>query len=154
MLRAVDAALQGTTEDVLFQIGNSTFVPSLGRHVAFLSRDEFESMIAAARIVITHAGVGTILLCAQAGKVPFLLPRLASYDEVIDDHQIEICEQLQRSGRAVYVRDLIALRELLTDSRTAEPHSHVSPLIDLIRGDLTAFAKTYGTRDPFRSVLP
>jgi UDP-N-acetylglucosamine transferase subunit ALG13 len=153
MLRGVDAALGETTEDVVFQIGSSTYKPSVGRHIAFLSRQEFESSIAAARIVITHAGVGTILLCVQAGKVPFLVPRLAAFDEVIDDHQVEICEQLQPSGRVVYVRDLTRLPELLAESRVTEPRTVVSPLIDFIRGDLTEFSKTYGTRDPYSSLV-
>ena len=50
------------------------------------------------------------------------------------------------------MRDLTTLRESLAGARAAEPHLRVSPLINFIRDDLAAFAKTCGTRDPYPPV--
>lgn len=56
----------------------------------------------AADLVVAHAGVGSALLALDAGRSPFLLPRLHAHGEHTDDHQVLIAEELARRGLAVH----------------------------------------------------
>jgi UDP-N-acetylglucosamine--N-acetylmuramyl-(pentapeptide) pyrophosphoryl-undecaprenol N-acetylglucosamine transferase len=113
--------------EVLWQTG-ATDVAELGiEGVYALPERELSEAMAAADVVITHAGVGTALAALEVGKCPVMAPRLAAHGEAVDDHQVQIAEQLSRRGLAVTVdAERIALDHLLeAASRTigapAEP---------------------------------
>ena len=55
-------------------------------------------LVREARIVVTHAGVGSILLALTNGKRPFVVPRLRAFGETVDDHQLESSSTI-RAGR-------------------------------------------------------
>jgi UDP-N-acetylglucosamine--N-acetylmuramyl-(pentapeptide) pyrophosphoryl-undecaprenol N-acetylglucosamine transferase len=56
-----------------------------------------------ADVVIAHAGIGTALAAFEVGKSPLLVPRRASWNEHVDDHQIQIANELSSRGLAVTV---------------------------------------------------
>jgi beta-1,4-N-acetylglucosaminyltransferase len=66
-----------------------------------------------ARVVITHGGVGSILVSLTNGKRPLVVPRLARYGEAIDDHQLELAQRLDAAGLATFVNDVARLPELV-----------------------------------------
>jgi UDP-N-acetylglucosamine--N-acetylmuramyl-(pentapeptide) pyrophosphoryl-undecaprenol N-acetylglucosamine transferase len=51
-----------------------------------------------ADIVVSHAGVGSIICALRAGHVPIIFPRLERYGETVDDHQAELAEALSKRG--------------------------------------------------------
>jgi UDP-N-acetylglucosamine transferase subunit ALG13 len=53
------------------------------------------SYIKQARLVITHGGPATIFQCLYMKKTPMVLPRLKTYGEHINDHQLIFCSKLQ-----------------------------------------------------------
>ena len=64
---------------------------------------EMEAAIDSADAVVAHAGAGIALTILASGKVPVLVPRLASRGEHVDDHQEQIARQLARRELAVVV---------------------------------------------------
>lgn len=88
-------------KDVFIQSGHSTFNSVHCKQQAFLTRQEFEHRIERASIIIAHAGAGTIIEILQAGKVPIVAPRRKAFDEIIDDHQVELAEQLAATGKVI-----------------------------------------------------
>lgn len=62
---------------------------------------ELSAAVARADVVIAHAGTGAALTAIEAGKCPILVPRLARYNEHIDDHQLQIAAELHRRGLAI-----------------------------------------------------
>lgn len=62
---------------------------------------ELAAAVAEADVVVSHAGVGAALTAIEAGKCPVLVPRLARFHEHVDDHQIQIAQELDRRGIAV-----------------------------------------------------
>lgn len=80
------------TEKVFAQIGNSTYVPRNYEYKKFLDKEEFEDILCSADIVITHAGVGTILSSVRHEKKTVVVPRLKKYGEHVDNHQLQIAE--------------------------------------------------------------
>jgi UDP-N-acetylglucosamine transferase subunit ALG13 len=69
--------------------------------VADVSASEFgyDQMVAAMRsadLIIGHCGVGTLVTAAGVGAPCMMLPRRADLGEVVDDHQFDLIEVLQR----------------------------------------------------------
>src|SRR5688572_12463987 len=62
-------------EPLVVQYGDSKTRPARARCVSFLSFDELVQLVRDARVVITHAGAGTVLACAFNGKRPVVVPR-------------------------------------------------------------------------------
>jgi UDP-N-acetylglucosamine transferase subunit ALG13 len=67
----------------------------------YLPFDEVVAKIQAADVVISHAGVGTILCAIRAGHTPVVFPRLRRYGEAVDDHQAELATALAEHGTVV-----------------------------------------------------
>jgi UDP-N-acetylglucosamine transferase subunit ALG13 len=66
-----------------------------------------------ADVVITHAGVGSILLSLHHGHVPVVIPRWHRLGEHVDDHQVELTKQLESRGLVVPVWDEHTLADTL-----------------------------------------
>lgn len=62
---------------------------------------ELHARMAAADVVVSHAGVGSALDVLRAGRCPVLAPRRVARGEHVDDHQTELAEELGRRGLAV-----------------------------------------------------
>jgi UDP-N-acetylglucosamine transferase subunit ALG13 len=71
--------------------------------------DELQAAVAAADVVVGHAGPGTIIDALEAGRIPVVVPRLARFGEVVDDHQVAFGRLMQESGRAVLAEDEASL---------------------------------------------
>jgi len=91
--RLVQAAPPGT--EFTWQLGVTGRSDLPGKVTAEMSSAEFESAIASADLVVTHAGVGTIMGLLDAGKPTLVVPRRKSKNEHVDDHQLQITRQLQ-----------------------------------------------------------
>ncbi len=80
-------------EPVVIQSGhNPDFRPKVCRAVPFMDMEEFGRHISEARIVICHAGAGSLSHVIGTGKTPVVVPRRLKYGEHIDDHQMELLE--------------------------------------------------------------
>ncbi|WP_158068394.1 glycosyltransferase [Serinicoccus sp. CNJ-927] len=93
-------------------------------YTSMMSDEEFQAEIAAADVVVTHSGVGTFISCLSAGKVPVMIPRRASFDEHVDDHQDQIASvassrglALRREAHEVTFEDLRTVRSLSVRQR-------------------------------------
>lgn len=56
---------------------------------ALFPADHFQECFNAADLVVTHAGMGNIIACLEAGKPCMLLPRQARLGEHRNDHQVD-----------------------------------------------------------------
>ena len=57
-----------------------------------------EEYITMSNIVITHAGVGTIMECINKNKEIIVLPRKEEYGEHVNNHQEEIAYEMEKKG--------------------------------------------------------
>lgn len=112
LIRAMDEVVAHVDgEPVVMQVGRSTYRPQRCPWVPFLPYEELVTHIARARMVVCHAGVGSILLCVQHGKVPVVVPRQKQFREHMDDHQVELAVRMAQLGLVVLVEDLSTLGE-------------------------------------------
>jgi UDP-N-acetylglucosamine transferase subunit ALG13 len=87
--------------EVFAQTGTSSVTPP-GPHQPFVSYGELQDRIAAAEVIITHAG-NTVRLVQRAGKVPIAMARQASLGEMGNDHQVAYLRQEERTGPVMAV---------------------------------------------------
>jgi UDP-N-acetylglucosamine transferase subunit ALG13 len=69
----------------------------------FMPFGRMVELIEAADVVVSHAGVGSIMCALRAGHVPIVFPRLKRYAETVDDHQAELAEALEKRGNVIVV---------------------------------------------------
>lgn len=120
-------------ESVVVQHGPSSLRPSGATCVDYVSFDRFVELVRAARVVVTHAGVGSILVALMNGKRPFVVPRVARFGEHVDDHQVELARRLSEIGVVTLVEDPRELEAAIRGDmtpRVADAIDHPRQLID------------------------
>lgn len=106
---AVQVARLVRPEDmVVWQLGSTPAPANASEVVDDLAPAEFEALIELSDVIIGHAGLGTALAALEKGKFPILVPRRRAYREHIDDHQVKLAWELQRSSLAL-ARDVVNL---------------------------------------------
>jgi UDP-N-acetylglucosamine transferase subunit ALG13 len=69
--------------------------------------------MASAQLVISHAGMGTIVKARELGKPILVMPRRAELNEHRSNHQLDAMKQLSTQGNVVTVMDEKELLEKL-----------------------------------------
>lgn len=88
-------------EPVLLQHGDTSIEgldQSLVRATPWLNRDEMNSAVREASLVISHAGQGSTRMLADMGARFVLIPRLKCYGEHVDDHQLYFARSVEKLG--------------------------------------------------------
>jgi beta-1,4-N-acetylglucosaminyltransferase len=102
--RLLGAFASGTwSEELVVQHGPSSIRPPGARCVEYLSYEDLSREIRRARVVVGHAGVGSIMTALANGKRPIVVPRLRRYGEAVDDHQVALGRRLHDAGLVTYV---------------------------------------------------
>jgi UDP-N-acetylglucosamine transferase subunit ALG13 len=103
--RLIRAARALESDELLVQYGSSREAHGRGEWVEFLSFDELAGRARAARAVVCHAGVGSIMLARRCGHTPIVMPRRHHLGEAVDDHQVFLAKRLAKSGIVTLVED-------------------------------------------------
>ncbi len=82
----------------------------------YLSNEEFEKYMKEARVIITHAGVGTIIEGLKLDKMMIVAARLKKYKEHVNDHQLQILDTFEKEGYILRLDDFSKLPELLKEN--------------------------------------
>ena len=98
LIRAMDALAPELGQPVIAQTGRGTYTPQHMDARAKIAPAEFEALMRDAQLIVSHAGIGTVLTAARVGKPVLLMPRRADLGEHRNDHQLATARSLQ--GRA------------------------------------------------------
>jgi UDP-N-acetylglucosamine transferase subunit ALG13 len=91
--------------EIVVQCGAGDIRPAGARCVTYLTYDELVEHVRRARLVVSHAGVGTILTALANAKRPLVMPRLKRFGEAADDHQVELACRLAELGLVTLVEN-------------------------------------------------
>ncbi|MGI3212803.1 glycosyltransferase [Roseovarius tibetensis] len=99
LVRAVDEWLDGaaSSHEVCAQVlppPRDAYVPRHFKTVARFSPAEYAAAFDRADLVVSHAGMGTILTALTEGKRICIMPRQMRYGEHRNDHQLSTAERL------------------------------------------------------------
>ncbi len=98
LLRLVDNSEELKNTQVVVQAGNTHYRCKNVNMFEFMNINEMYKNIEQAEFVICHGGVGSIFDALNRGKKVLAVPRLEKYKEHINDHQLEVCGELERLG--------------------------------------------------------
>jgi UDP-N-acetylglucosamine transferase subunit ALG13 len=124
-------------ERVFVQYGHSGPLRRVGTDlVDFLAFEAMGETIRRARAVVTHAGVGSVLVCLSNGKRPIVVPRRRAYGEAVDDHQLQLGRRFAEAGLVTLVEDPAHLGAALAADQQA---AAILPSASALSADLTAY---------------
>jgi UDP-N-acetylglucosamine--N-acetylmuramyl-(pentapeptide) pyrophosphoryl-undecaprenol N-acetylglucosamine transferase len=109
--RLIDAVGQLDPRELVVQHGPANAPRGVREAYEWLTFKQVVDYMSEADTVISHAGMGTIICAAQMGHVPVVMPRLARYHEIVDDHQVRLAKVFERTGRVAVAWDTASLPE-------------------------------------------
>lgn len=120
-------------EPIIVQAGCTKYKSKYMKIFDFIPTDEFDKLINKCDILITHGGVGTIVSGIKKGKIVIAAPRLKKFKEHTNDHQLQIINNLSKTGYILGLNDLTKLGEVIEQSRNFIPPKYVSNTENIIK---------------------
>jgi UDP-N-acetylglucosamine--N-acetylmuramyl-(pentapeptide) pyrophosphoryl-undecaprenol N-acetylglucosamine transferase len=99
---AVDAVRRTVPKgvEIHWQLGSAS-AHGLTHAATILSATSYRSELQWGDVIVTHAGVGSLLSALESGHAPVLLPRRKERGEHVDDHQAQIAAVASGLGLAI-----------------------------------------------------
>ncbi|RCS46350.1 hypothetical protein DTL42_15390 [Bremerella cremea] len=164
LIKSMDewAGDQPTKVEILAQIGTGTYRPQHLEFVDFLTPGQYREAFNRADLVVSHAGMGSIITALESYKPMVIMPKLASLGEQRNEHQLATAKRFKRSALIQVAYDAEELFQKLSEAATSD-EATVSlqkqawppdaSLINFVRGFLTTPAATRSAQDQARSVI-
>lgn len=114
-IRSVDLIASKTNEKVVAQTYKGIYIPQHIEYVDFLPPNEFNRLFNEARLIVAHAGMGTIISALAKKKPIIIMPRLASLGEHRNDHQMATAMKMNELGYVYVAYDNRQLETLILD---------------------------------------
>ena len=129
LVLAIDKICKECPDVLVFgQIGPGKYTPKYFKYKRSLSLAEYSNYFDEANIVISHAGMGTIINCLVNNKPLILVPRLAEYNEHRNDHQLATIKKFSNVSMFFIPSDLEGdLKQYLTSHKFNYELNDVSP---------------------------
>lgn len=111
LIAAMDALAPSLETKVFAQVGKGTYQARNIETAQSISPVEFDRLIAQTRLIVAHAGIGTVLTAQRFAKPILVFPRRAALGEHRNDHQLATADQLKGRDGVIVVedeRDLLA----------------------------------------------
>lgn len=128
LIRAVDewTNLRGRT-DVVAQIGPSDYLPKALDYFPFMEHDRFFELQSRCSVMVSHAGMGSIITAMELGKPIIVLARDHKRNEHRNAHQSDTLRQFARFPGIYAARDEDHVAELLDQCDTMSARPSIDP---------------------------
>ena len=143
LVRTVDRVATELNEEIFGQIGNGSHVPINFAYRRAVAPAEFEQKVRDARVIVSHAGIGSLLVAKKYEKPIIFFPRRAALGEHRNNHQLATCSQLEEREGVYMAYDESELRAHLLAERLLPPRDEMNKqsrfgLIENIRNFISA----------------
>lgn len=137
MVEALDRLASKMTEQVVIQTGPTSLRLEHATGYEALDPTRYDEIVQSARVLISHAGIGSVLTASSYGKALIIMPRRRALGEHRNDHQLATARRLEHR-QGIYVawqtsdlQTMLEAPELLPlEPSNAE---QIEPLIERIR---------------------
>ena len=111
-------------EEVIVQAGFTKFESKDMKIFSMIDKEKFSKIQDEADLIITHAGVGSIVSSLEKGKKVIVVPRLKKYNEHVNNHQLQIARKFKQQGYVKYVINMKNLGKAITDMEKFVPKEY------------------------------
>ncbi len=80
--------------EILAQIADGEYLPKHMQYVEYLKGEKYTTAFNRASVVLSHAGMGTVISSLIASKPVVVFPRKASLGEHRNEHQLATCSKI------------------------------------------------------------
>lgn len=94
-IKLVDEIAVNLNEEIIAQTYKSQYQAKNIKTIGFLPPDEFNKLFNEARIILAHAGMGTIISAMQQQKPIIIFPRIAALNEHRNEHQMATAKKMK-----------------------------------------------------------
>lgn len=128
LLEAIDKQIDKKIikDKVIVQAGYTEYESDNMEIYKLLSMEEFDKYIDKCDLLITHAGVGSIMTGLEHNKKIIAAARLKEYGEHDNNHQIQIASQFSKLGYILYLENFDDLGKLIKESKKFKPKMYQS----------------------------
>ncbi|MGF1756263.1 hypothetical protein L4C33_22080 [Vibrio makurazakiensis] len=117
----VDSFAKSTRQVVVSQVGNSNYESEYMEVKRFLSPDEINNAFSKAKVIVSHAGMGSIINCLRLKKTIIIFPRLSKFGEHRNDHQLDTIASFSNVQGVYVANNETELHQLLDDIDSLVP---------------------------------
>ena len=113
LIRMLDEIAPQLDEEIVAQVNGSGYLPRHINTIDLLPPDEFDRLFSSARLIVAHAGIGTIITAMQQQKPIIIFPRIAALGEHRNEHQLATAAKMKEAGWVYVANTKEELAELL-----------------------------------------
>ena len=130
-------------ESVIGQIGFGNYQP---RHIEFfpvLEKKEFDDYMKKASLIISHAGMGSIITAINLQKPMIVMPRLQKYREHVNDHQLDTARKFEELGIVLVANtddELVEKIAMVPHFKPAKREAKIDTLVSRIEAFLNGIS--------------
>jgi len=117
LIKEADRLASKSREKFIMQTGHSETIPEHAEQFDFADIEKMRSLIAKARVVITHGGIGSITDSLSHGKPTVVVPRRKMFGEHTNDHQLDITKEMERQKMITAVYDIGELKKAVSSAK-------------------------------------
>ena len=123
LLKEIDKQIElGNIKDkVIVQAGHTKYKSKNMEIFDLVEEEELEKLVSECNLLITHGGVGSILMGIKHNKKIIAVPRLKEFKEHTNDHQIQIIKEFSKAGYIIKVDKVNDLENALEEIKKFKP---------------------------------
>ena len=111
-------------EEVIVQAGFTKYKTEKMKLFDMISRELLEEYIDKANIIITHGGIGSIIMAIKKNKKVIAVPRLHEFNEHVNDHQRQIVNIFNEKKYLIGIQNVDDLQEALRSIESFVPNKY------------------------------
>lgn len=111
-------------EKVIVQAGFTKYNTDKMEVFDMISKETLDSLIDEANLIITHGGVGSIIIALKKHKRVIAVPRLHEFNEHVNDHQRQIINVFNEKKYLIGIQNVEDLPEALNDIKNFIPEKY------------------------------
>jgi len=143
LIEAMDALAAELGMPVVAQTGKGTYSPRHMEAHAKLAPAQFEKLVSECRLIVSHAGIGTVLTAARFSKPVVLLARRAALAEHRNDHQLATVANLKGRPGILVAESEADLRDVIAQGLAMKTVAHQnSKQADELNRSVAQFVET------------
>ena len=135
LLKEIDKLIEKKVikESVVAQVGYTKYESNNIKTFDFLSPEELNDLREKSSLIITHAGVGSILDSLKLNKKVIGVPRLKEYEEHTNNHQLQILEKFYKDGYIIKSSSVEDLENAIKESKNFKTKKYKSNTENMVK---------------------